>query len=257
MDWDSAISVFLLLSAPFVGSFLDLMIDRWPRGEPFVRGRSYCTCCGQTLEWRDLIPVASWIASRGRCRHCGAPIPIRHPVVETSALAIAIWSEAVLQGPLSWIGTLFGWALLAIALADIRWFWLPDRLTLPLCAGGIATVSAVEPSILIHHLVGVAAGFAVLAAAAWLYRRLRNREGLGRGDPKLLGAIGAWVGWQGLGSVLLYAALSGLLLVLIQRATGRTVQRTAPLPFGSYLCLGAWLVWLYGPIYMEWDGFAG
>ena len=172
-------------------------------------------------------------------------------MVEGSALAVAVWSEAVLQGPLSWIGMFFGWILLAIALADIRWLWLPDGLTLPLCAGGIATVAVVEPSILVHHLIGAAAGFAVLTAAAWTYRRLRNREGLGRGDPKLLGAIGAWVGWQGLGSVLLYAALSGLLLVLVQRATGHVVRRTTPLPFGSYLCLGAWLVWLYGPIYVE------
>src|SRR5512145_1253058 len=124
MDWEAATSAFLLLSAPFVGSFLDLMIDRWPRGEPFVRGRSYCIHCGRTLEWRDLIPIASWIISRGRCRHCGAPVSTRHPMVEGSALAVAVWSEAVLQGPLSWIGMFFGWILLAIALADIRWLWL-------------------------------------------------------------------------------------------------------------------------------------
>ena len=94
------------------------------------------------------------------------------------------------------------------------------------------------------------AGGAVLAFAAigWLYRRVRRREGLGEGDSWLLGAIGAWVSWQGLSSVVLYACINGLLWTAAQACVGRPVGLRSRLPFGPHLCLAAWLVWLYGPL---------
>ena len=249
MDWSVATNLFLLLSGPFVGSFLNVLTERWPKGEPFVRGRSHCDHCGHVLGWRDLIPILSWCIAHGRCRYCGAAVSLRHPAVELSALAIVIWSLAELPAPISWISTIFGWTLLTAALIDLRWFWLPNALTLPLGLAGLIVIWAIRPSSVLDHAIGALAGYLLLAAAAWLYRRYRAREGLGEGDPRLFGAIGAWVGWQGLGTVLLYAGIGGLLSVLIQARNNRPIGLTTRLPFGPYLCLGAWLVWLYGPLH--------
>ena len=249
MDWSLTISLFLLLSAPFVGSFLNLVAERWPKGEPFVYGRSHCEHCGHVLGWNDLLPVVSWGIARGKCRYCNVRISIRHPVVELSALGIAAWSLAMFSGPLSWITILFGWTLLAVSIVDLRWLWLPDALTFALGLAGLASGWALNPGELPDRLIGAAAAYAVLALAAWIYRRYRKREGLGRGDPRLFSAIGVWVGWQGLGTVLLYAGICGLLLVLIRARGGSPVGLTTRLPFGPCLCAGAWLVWLYGPLY--------
>jgi leader peptidase (prepilin peptidase)/N-methyltransferase len=249
MDWSAATNLFLLLSAPFVGSFLNVLAERWPKGESFVRGRSHCEHCGHVLGWRDLVPVLSWSIACGKCRYCGARISVRHPAVELSALGIAIWSQAELSGSIASIGTMFGWVLLAVAMIDLRWLWLPNALIVPLGLAGLLVTWMIRPSGVLDHVIGAVAGYVVLAAAAWIYRRHRGREGLGEGDPRLLGAIGAWVGWQGLGTVLLYAGIGGLLFLLIQARNGRPIQSTTRLPFGTCLCLGAWLVWLYGPLY--------
>ena len=249
MTWSLPISLFLLLSAPFVGSFLDLVAERWPKGESFVQGRSRCEHCGRVLAWSDLIPIVSWTIARGECRYCNARISIWHPVVELSALGIAAWSLVVFWEPLSWISTLFGWTLLALALIDLRSFWLPIALTWVLGLAGLTAGWVLTPLGVLDRLMGTAAGYAVLAAAAWIYRRCRGREGLGPGDLWLFSAIGAWVGWQGLGTVLLYAGLSGLLLALIRSRGGRSIRLETRLPFGPCLCAGAWLVWLYGPLY--------
>jgi leader peptidase (prepilin peptidase)/N-methyltransferase len=250
MDWSVAANLFLLLSAPFVGSFVNVLAERWPKGEPFIRGRSHCDHCGHVLGWRDLIPILSWSIARGKCRYCGARISMLHPVVELSALGIAIWSLAELPAPVSWISVAFGWALLTVAIIDLMWLWLPNALILPLGLAGLLTVWTMRPSSVLDHLIGAVAGYVILAVAAWIYRRYRGREGLGQGDPLLFGAIGAWVGWQGLGTVLLYAGIGGLLVLLMQAGTGRPIQLATRLPFGAYLCLGAWLVWIYGPLYV-------
>ena len=249
MDWSIAANLFLLLSAPFVGSFLNVLAERWPKGEPFVRGRSHCERCGHVLGWRDLIPIVSWSIARGKCRYCGVGVAIRHPIVELATLGVTIWSLTELPPPVSWISAVLGWVLLTVAIIDLRWLWLPNTLTLPLGLAGLLTTWMIRPSSALDHLIGAVAGYVALAATAWLYRRIRGREGLGEGDPRLFGAIGAWVGWQGLGTVLLYAGISGLLFLLIQPRNGRPIQRTTRLSLGPHLCLGAWLVWLYGPLY--------
>jgi leader peptidase (prepilin peptidase) / N-methyltransferase len=251
MDWSVATNLFLLLSAPFVGSFLNVLAERWPKGEHFVRGRSRCETCGHILGWRDLIPILSWTIARGRCRYCGAWISIRHPIVELAAAAIAVWSLAELPARVSWISTMFGWALLALAIIDFRWLWLPSALTLPLGLAGLLTTWIVRPSDTLDHLLGAVLGYTILGTIAWVYRRYRGREGLGHADPVLFGTLGAWVGWQGLATVLLYAGIGGLISLLIQARAGRTIQLTTRVPFGPYLCLGGWLVWLYGPLYFE------
>ena len=125
--------LILLLAAPFIGSFLALLIVRLPAGAPVVSGRSRCPSCGNTLAALDLVPLLSWLISRGRCRHCGEPVSRLYPGIEIAALVIAAWSLAVLPGWLAWAGAAFGWVLLVLSLIDARDFLLPDALDPAAC----------------------------------------------------------------------------------------------------------------------------
>ena len=239
---------FLLLAAPCAGSFLGLVADRLPRGGSVVMGRSRCDACLRPLAARDLVPVVGWALNRGRCRNCGARVSALYPLLELGALLAALWSVLVLPGWLAFAGALFGWLLLALALIDARAGILPDRLTLPLLAAGLAVAGIFYPERLPEQLLGAGLGFALLWGAGRVYRRLRGRDGLGEGDAVFLAAIGAWVGWQGLASVVLLAAAAGLAFALLRGARRGGLSGSEALAFGPFLALGAWLVWLYGPI---------
>ena len=240
--------LFLLIAAPFIGSFLGVVIERLPARRPLLITRSRCDHCGATLGVRDLVPLVSWVASGARCRHCGAALGWFFPLVELAALGVALWAVLAVPAWLIWPTAGFGWTLLALAWIDQRSFLLPDALTLPLAAAGLLVVWLIGSVPVIDHVIGAIVGFLALTAVAHFYRALRRRDGLGGGDAKLFAALGAWVGWQGLPTVILYAAASGLLWVLARQVLGRPVGLTARLPFGPHLCLAGWLVWLYGPL---------
>jgi len=237
-----------LLAAPFVGSFVGLVAYRLPRAEPIVLGRSACPSCHTILTARDLVPLLSWLAARGRCRHCDAALSPRYPLTELAALVIALWAVSALSGWPVLIGCLLGWALLTLALVDLREKMLPDTITLPLIALGLAAALVLEPLILLDHAIGAAAALTLFLAVGATFRRLRGYDGLGGGDAKLFAAAGAWVGWQGLASVLLLATISALCVVLAMRVAGRRNLGREEIAFGPYLCLGFWVVWLYGPL---------
>ena len=240
--------VLLLVAAPFVGSFLGVLIRRLPAGKPTLIARSVCDHCQRTLGFRDLLPIVSWVSARGRCRYCKAAIGLFYPAVELAAFAVALWAVLVLPDWIAWAGAAFGWGLLTLAWIDQEHFFLPDVVTLPLGLVGLAVAWLIDPGTFFNHLIGAAVGFALFAGLARLYHRLRRREGLGEGDAKLLGTLGAWVAWQGLPTVILYAAVSGLVLALLLMVRGRHLELGLRLPFGPHLCLGGWLVWLYGPL---------
>lgn len=182
--------VVLLITAPFLGSFLGLLVERLPAGESVVLGRSQCRSCNTTLGPRDLVPLLSWAVGRGRCRHCGVPLGWFHPGIELAAIAVALWSVAAAPGWLAWASAGLGWTLLALAVIDRRHMILPDVLTLPLIPAGLAVAAFTPGGGIAHHLIGVAAGAACLGAVAWAYWRFRGREGLGLGDVKLFAAAG-------------------------------------------------------------------
>jgi leader peptidase (prepilin peptidase)/N-methyltransferase len=248
----SVTTVGLLIVAPFVGSFLGLLIKRLPTGRRIALARSECEFCHHPLGPRDLVPFCSWISAGGRCRYCGQAIGIFYPGVELAALLIAAWAALMLPDWIAWAGAGFGWALLTLAWIDQETYQLPNVITLPLAAAGLAVTWLIDRSILVDHLLGAAAGFAFLSLVGWAYRSLRGRPGLGGGDAKLLGAVGGWVAWQGLPTVVLYAAVSGLAVALLLVACGRRLQLSERIPFGPHLCVGAWLVWLYGPLVPAW-----
>lgn len=235
-----------VLVAPLVGSFVALVADRLPRGEGVVWGGSRCDGCGRALAPRDLVPVLSYLLARGRARCCGVRLRPVLPLAEVAAAGLALWAVLALPGPLAWVGCGLAWALLCLTLIDLATFRLPDVLTLPLVAAGMALAGLGLTGDWQDHLIGVVVGYGAFAGLAWVYRQVRGRDGLGLGDAKLLAAAGAWVGWQGLPSVVLWGALGGLALALIL-ARGRPGGQVA-VPFGPSLALGFWVTWAHGPL---------
>jgi leader peptidase (prepilin peptidase)/N-methyltransferase len=239
----SATATGFVLGA-IIGSFLAAALIRWPEGRSVLKGRSHCDNCGRTLSPRDLVPILSWFLVKGRCRHCGAAIDKKHLAVEAGGALIGLTAILAHPMPAAIFTALFGWWLFLLAALDVEHQWLPDRLTLPLIPAGLAVAWIGIGPPLDDRLIGAAAGFAALAAIAFLYRRLRGREGMGGGDPKLFAAIGAWLGWQQLPFVMLGCGLLGLTAILLMRARGEDVSATARLPLGTLMALAAWPIWL-------------
>ena len=238
----------LLALSPIVGSFVGVVIRRLPDEVPFAGGRSVCEACGIVLQARDLVPLASWLASRGRCRHCGAPLGWFYPSVELAAVAIALISLAIDTGLDAWLDALFGFWLLALGWIDLRRWILPDVLTLPLIVAGLVAAAIWAPDDLVDRAIGAVGGYVGLWLVGWAYRRWRGREGLGGGDAKLLAGIGSWTGAIGLPSVVFGGAALALVVAAAMALAGHAMRRDSALPFGPFLALTGWLVWLFGPL---------
>ena len=233
------------------GSFIATLAIRWPEGRAIARGRSECDSCGKGLRAGELIPVLSYLLQRGRCRGCGKPIRPSHLLTELAGLAIGVAAGIAAPGVAGAAGAVFGWLLLTLAALDVAALWLPNALNAALAAAGLATgLLGFDPPIE-DRLIGGVAGFGLLWLVATGYRRLRGRQGLGGGDPKLFGAIGLWLGWRALPTVMLAACLIGLAGVLRLLLGGKRVTATDRLPFGVMLAAAAFAVWLgmaLGPV---------
>ena len=247
-DWAWPAGLGLL--GAIAGSFLATLVIRWPQGRSAMAGRSACDGCGRTLNAWELAPLASAVAARGRCRACDAAIDPRHWQIELGCAALGIVSGIAVPGPVGVAGAVFGWLLLALAALDVAELWLPDMLTAALALAGLVSI-AVAPPGWPDRLIGGVAGFAALWLVGAGYRLLRGREGLGGGDPKLLGAIGLWVGWAMLPFVVLLACLVGLAAVFLAAMQGNRVAATDRLPLGALMAIAAYPVWLvmvaFGP----------
>lgn len=165
-------------------------------------------------------------------------------MVELAAAVLGLLAFLAFPLPVAVATALFGWWLLILATLDLEHQWLPDALTLPLALAGLLVgwigIGPDVPS----RLIGLAAGAGLLWLIASGYRLLRGRQGLGGGDPKLLGALGAWLGWQQLPLVLLLAGLVGLCAVLSMQMRGQRVHGALRLPFGTMMAVAAWPLWL-------------
>jgi leader peptidase (prepilin peptidase)/N-methyltransferase len=232
----AAAAAGLLLGA-ILGSFIATLCLRWPEGRSVLRGRSTCDGCGRPLSPGQLIPLFSAAFSHGRARCCGAAINPFHFRVELAAAIIGATALALTPSAQGLALAVFGWLLLPLFLLDLRHYWLPDRLTLLLALSGLALGPFLNDISLLERLLSALAAGAALALLGWTYQRLRHREGLGKGDPKLLAAMGIWLGAQGTVTTLLLAAILGLAEALLRRRSAGDAQ-----PLGAYLCLAAWLV---------------
>jgi leader peptidase (prepilin peptidase)/N-methyltransferase len=236
-----------VLAAPFIGSFLGVVISRLPIGGSVVFGRSACVRCGTRLGPMQLVPLLSFAALRGRCRSCEKAIGWFHPAVELAAVAVAVWVAIVEADPVwLWIGCGLGWTLLALAWIDWTHYLLPDVLTLPLLLAGLVVAFVLQPEALTDRCLAAALGWGGFWAIGVAYRRLRGRDGLGGGDGKLVAAAGAWCGLETLPWIVLGSALLGLLGALSLRAAGRAVTSSTRIAFGPCIAVAFWLAWLYG-----------
>ncbi|MEQ8936594.1 MAG: prepilin peptidase [Amphiplicatus sp.] len=233
-----------------IGSFLNVVIYRGPamwglvgedkraRGD-LIAPRSYCPSCKAPIARAHLAPLIGYLMVRGQCASCGAKIPIRYLLVELLGAGAAL-CECLLLGCTmpALFAAIFFWCLIALAVIDFETGYLPDAIVLPLIAAGLIANIGDRFVFFIDAAIGAAAGYLVFALVRLAYAAARGREGLGQGDAKLLAAIGAWVGWQGLPAVIFIAAAGSLAVILGIRLGGRRFQVGTALPFGPGLCFG-------------------
>lgn len=233
------IGVLVLVAAGLaLGSFLNVCIHRLPRRQSVVRPASRCPACGRALRWFENVPLLAWFLLAGRCRTCRARISAVYPLVEliTPALLLLLYGQLG-WGPLLLVRLAFTCALVILFVVDLRHRLLPNEITVPGIGVGLAAGIFVDPGWR-AALLGAAAGGGVLWAVAEVHYRVRGEEGLGMGDVKMLAMIGAFLGWQLAFVALLLASVLGSAIGLGLLALGR-VDRSYPLPLGSFLAVGA------------------
>ena len=233
-----------------IGSFLNVVVHRVPRGESVVRPPSACPSCGREIRPRDNVPVLSWFLLRGRCRDCGEPISSRYPLVEAGTAALFV--VMALRFGYDWVLPAYLYLAavgLALALIDLDCKRLPDALTLPSYAvavvllGGAALLGS-DSGDLLTALLGGLAMFAVYFALAFAYP-----AGMGFGDVKLAGVLGMYLGWLGWGAWAVGLFLGfflggafGIGLILVKKGGRKTA-----VPFGPFMLLGVLIAALAGP----------
>jgi leader peptidase (prepilin peptidase)/N-methyltransferase len=251
-----------------VGSFLNVVIHRLPKmmertwqaqcaelsGKPagelppynLVVPRSACPHCGHKITALENIPILSYLLLRGKCRGCGAPITARYPAVEAlsgTLCALAAWHFGF--GATALGALLLIWGLIALTFIDFDTQLLPDSITLPLLWLGLLFNLTGTFTDLKSAVIGAAAGYLVLWSIYWLFKLATGKEGMGYGDFKLLGALGAWLGWQMLPLIILLSSVVGAVVgiaLIIAARHGRNV----PIPFGPYLAGGGLIALLWG-----------
>jgi leader peptidase (prepilin peptidase)/N-methyltransferase len=248
-----------------IGSFLNVCIYRWPRDLSVVRPRSHCPACEKTIAWYDNVPLLSYAVLGGKCRHCGARISARYPVVEllTGILFFAfVWIFGPTLAGLKMC--VFGAILVALIFTDVEELILPDELTLGGTAAGLVFSAFVpvpesiggflllilgldsSPRVqwILEAVVGAAVPAFILWLAGWLYLRIRHKEGLGLGDVKLIAMVGSFLGFGGALYTLILGSIAGSVIGYgYIRLTGKDPS-SYELPFGTFLGAAALLIGL-------------
>jgi leader peptidase (prepilin peptidase)/N-methyltransferase len=248
-----------VVPALVVGSFLNTLIVRAPTEEQILRPGPRCQDCEARLGWRDLVPVASWVASRGRCRHCQAAIPVGYPLVEVAN--VALWAVAAARFGASWellvYLALFS-VLLALSVIDLELYLLPNRITYPSILVSLVAVPILSfalrddpvSAITSAYVGGIGyAGF--LLFMTLVFELLIRREGMGMGDVKLAMLLGLWIGWIHV-VLVVYAVLFACVLGAVIGVVIMIVRRdNRAFPFGPWLAVGAVAAIVYSDRILE------
>jgi leader peptidase (prepilin peptidase)/N-methyltransferase len=246
-----ALAAVLALLGLIMGSAVTAITWRVPRGISWARGRSACPNCHTPLGPRDLVPVLSYLLARGQCRFCGTRIAWRYPLTELlcAAWAVMLHGRIGLGADYPFLA-LWGFLLIALMWIDLDFKLLPDVLTFP--GTLLALVAAfLEPGGVHRALLGVLAGSGGLFLVAFLYLKVRKREGMGGGDIKLAAMFGVVLGWPLTLLTLFLAALAGSVWggILMLRRAG---DGQSELPFGTFLAPAAMASFLWGDRLIHW-----
>jgi leader peptidase (prepilin peptidase)/N-methyltransferase len=241
-----------MVLAALLGSFLNVCIARLPRSESIVSPPSHCPRCDAAIRAYDNIPLVSFALLGGRCRACRAPISWRYPLVE--ALAVAAGALVLWQLGPTWDGLrafVFLLALIAITFTDLEHNIIPDWITLPGILVGLAFQLYPSPRAVIEGLLGCLLGGGIFYAIAWLSPKVFGQEGMGGGDIKLAGMMGAFLGWKvvllAIYVGILMGGLVGVLLLLLRLKRFRQYMA-----FGPFLALGGVVAVLWGHPVLGW-----
>ncbi|MCC2657465.1 MAG: prepilin peptidase [Panacagrimonas sp.] len=265
----TVLTVSVALLGLCVGSFLNVVAYRLPKmieqdfrreAREFLRlpsrpertpvslssPPSTCPSCRARIKpWHNL-PVVGWLVLRGRCAGCGAGISIQYPVVEllTGVLSVACaWRFGF--SPQLAAALVLSWALVALTVTDLRTMYLPDSITLPLLWLGLALSLVPLFADAGSAIVGAIVGYGLLWSIYWAFKLATGREGMGYGDFKLMGALGAWFGWQSLPQIVLLSALVGA-IVGISLMVARKAEWSSRIPFGPYIAGAGWIALIWG-----------
>lgn len=235
-----------------VGSFLNVCIVRLPADESIVSPGSHCRTCNAPVAWKDNIPVASFVLLGGRCRGCGAPLSARYPLVEIlTGLLFGMVAMQELPLPQTALNMAIASAMVVITFIDIDHFLILDVITYPSIALAPLLALAVGHITLGESLLGIVVGGGGLWAFAWSYEKLRDQEGMGLGDVKLLAMIGGLFGWQATLFSLFAGAVVGSFVGLGAMVV-RGSRFNLEIPFGPFLAVGSLLYMFAGPRLMDW-----
>jgi len=233
---------------------VDVRTDASPGRYNLLVPRSRCPKCNAEITALQNIPVISWLLLGGKCASCRTSISVRYPVVE---FATAVLSAAVaMRFGWHWqtlAALLFTWALISLTVIDLDHTLLPDVITIPLLWLGLllslfwhAGLTAPAPTDPASAILGAVCGYLILWTVFWVFKLATGKDGMGYGDFKLLGALGAWMGWQMLPLILLLSAFAGAVIgIALIVLRGR--DRNVPIPFGPYLAAAGWIALMWGP----------
>ena len=234
-----------------LGSFMNVCIYRLPRGLSPVRPRSGCPKCGHMLTWYENIPVLSYLALRARCRKCRTPISPIYPIIEiiTGAVFLAgyVWYG---PQPLLIVRLVFAWAMIALFVIDLQHQILPNVITLPGIIVGVLANALAGPG-WVASLIGAAVGAGSLFAIAEIYYRVRHEEGMGMGDVKMLGMIGAFLGWKLVLVTLVLSSFIGSVVGVFVLVAKRESLKYA-MPYGTFLAIAALVAAVWGDALLDW-----
>lgn len=228
------------------GSFANVLVYRVPRRQSIAWPNSFCPSCNKPIRWSDNIPVFSYIALKGRCRDCSAPISIRYPLIEilTALLFVACFLRFGLQ-PLLFLRD---WPLMVLLIAitfiDLEHRIIPDRLNLAGLLIGLGTSWAAPEIGWKASIAGVAIGFMIFFLLGVVYEKVTGRAGLGGGDVKYLAMIGAWIGPAGVfQTVFLSSILGSVIGIAWALASKQKRALSASIPYGPFLVIAT--LWYY------------
>lgn len=238
MNLELILALYSAVLGAVVGSYLNVVIHRLPRGEPTAVERSRCPRCGAAIRPWHNIPILGFLMLAGRCRDCKESIHWRYLLVEGLGALLFLACFRVWGPSVAAVGAaIFGSLLLALAAIDLEHLLLPNRLTIPGAVLGLVLQPWLPFATLRSALFGVVVGVGIVVVVGGLWYALHGSWGIGFGDAKLLGMIGAFLGWKGVFLGLAVGAGMGSLIAVVGLASGRLAWQSR-LPFGSFLAVG-------------------